>query len=76
MICQVTGGPETYTGRTMKESHAHLNITETEWQAMVDDFKKTLDKFKVPEQEQKELLAIVESTKADIVIPKTNPLSE
>lgn len=70
MVCQSTGGPEKYTERSMKKAHAHLNITETEWQAMLADFKKTLDKFKVPEKEQKELFAIVESTKADIVIPK------
>ena len=68
MVCQASGGPEKYTGRGMKESHQHLNITEKEWQAMGDDFKKVLDKFKVPEQEQKELFAIVESTKQDIVI--------
>ena len=55
----------------MKESHAHLNITEKEWQAMKADFKKVLDKFKVPEPEQKELFAIVESTKKDIVVPST-----
>lgn len=68
-VCQAAGGPEKYTGRTMKESHKHLNITEKEWQAMRADFKKVLDKFKVPEQEQKELFAIVESTKKDIVVP-------
>jgi len=45
-----------------------LNITEKEWQAMLADFKKVLDKFKVPAQEQKELFAIVESTKKDIVL--------
>jgi hemoglobin len=68
MVCQASGGPEKYTGRGMKESHQHLNITEKEWQAMLADFRKVLDKFKVPEQEQKELIAIVESTKKDIVI--------
>jgi hemoglobin len=68
MVCQASGGPEKYTGRGMKESHQHLNITENEWQAMLADFKKVLDKFKVPEQEQKELIAIVESTKKDIVL--------
>jgi hemoglobin len=68
MVCQASGGPEKYTGRGMKESHQHLNITEKEWQAMLADFKKVLDKFKVPEQEQKELIAIVESTKKDIVL--------
>jgi hemoglobin len=68
MVCEASGGPEKYTGRGMKESHEHLNITENEWQAMLADFKKVLNKFKVPEQEQKELIAIVESTKKDIVI--------
>ncbi len=68
LVCQVTGGPEKYTGRTMKEAHQHLNITEKEWQAMLADFTKTLYKFKLPGREQKELIAIVESTKKDIVI--------
>ncbi|HEY7699214.1 MAG TPA: group 1 truncated hemoglobin [Vicinamibacteria bacterium] len=68
LVAQVTGGPEKYAGRPMKESHAHLHITEAEWQAMVTDFKKSLAKFKVPEPEQKELIAIVESTKKDIVM--------
>ncbi len=71
LVCQVTGGPEKYNGRTMKDSHKHLNITEKEWDAMATDFKKTLDKFKVPEKEQNELFAIVESTKPDIVVSST-----
>ena len=65
------GGPEKYNGRTMKETHKDMNITEKEWDAMAADFVKTLDKFKVPEKEQKELLAIVESTKSDIVVSST-----
>jgi len=68
LVCEVTGGPEKYAGRTMKDAHSHLNITEKEWQAMAADFKKSLDKFAVPEPEQKELFAIVESTKKDIVV--------
>jgi len=67
MVCQATGGPCVYTGLGMKESHAHMNITEKEWQVMSEEFKKTLDKFQVPEKEQKELFDIVESTKKDIV---------
>ena len=68
LVCQVTGGPQKYTGRSMQEAHQQMNITEEEWQAMLDDFKNTLDKFEVPEKEQKELIDIVESTKKDIVI--------
>jgi len=70
LVCQVTGGPCVYTGLGMKESHAHMNITESEWQVMQDEFKKTLDKFQVPEKEQKELFDIIESTKKDIVMVK------
>jgi hemoglobin len=68
LVCQVTGGPCKYVGRDMKTSHAHLNITETQWDAMVADFRKTLDAFKVPAAEQNELVGIVGGTKADIVV--------
>ena len=67
MVCEVSGGPCKYTGRAMKESHHHLNISQAEWDAMVVDFKATLNKFKVPQQEQQELITIVGSTKNDIV---------
>lgn len=68
LVCEATGGPCKYVGRSMKMSHLHLNITEKEWLAMLDDFKATLDGFSVPAGEQKELFAIVESTKPDIVV--------
>jgi len=67
LMCQVTGGPYAYQGRTMKEAHAHLNISTAEWDAMAADFKATLDAFHVPEAEQQELFAIVGTTKGDIV---------
>jgi hemoglobin len=67
MVCEVSGGPCKYTGRTMKESHHHLKISQAEWDAMVVDFKATLNKFKVPQREQQELITIVGSTKNDIV---------
>ena len=70
LVCQVTGGPCQYVGRSMKDSHAHLNITEKEWDAMVADFVATLNQFKVPQKEQDELLTIVGTTKGDIVMAK------
>lgn len=73
MICEAAGGPQKYTGRTMKESHAHLNITESEWQAMEKDFLASLKQFNVPEKEQNELVTIVRSTKKDIVLAKEAP---
>lgn len=70
LVCEEAGGPQKYTGRSMKESHKDLNIREEEWQAMMKDFLATLGKFNVPVKEQNELLAIVAKTKADIVIAK------
>jgi hemoglobin len=70
-VCQATGGPQRYTGKPMHDSHAHLGITEQEWQAFLDDFRQTLDKFGVPEAERAELFAIVDSTKKDIVLAGT-----
>jgi hemoglobin len=67
LVCAATGGKCAYTGRPMKESHEKLNISQAEWNAMVTDFKATLDKFKVPQREQQELITIVDSTKSDIV---------
>jgi hemoglobin len=52
----------------MKEAHQHLNITGKEWSAMMADFKATLDPFKVGQNEQQDLFAIVESTKPEIVL--------
>jgi len=70
MLCWAAGGPQKYTGRSMRDSHQHLNITPKEWDAFMDDVQQTLDKFKVPAAEQAEVKAIVQSTYGDIVIGK------
>jgi hemoglobin len=67
MVCWAAGGPQKYTGKSMLESHKNLKITSDEWEAFLDDFQQTLDKFAVPADEQAELKAIVNSTRSDIV---------
>ena len=67
MVGWATGGPQTYTGKSMADSHAHLDITEGEWQAIMDDLHQTFEKFQLPAEERAELVAIVNSTKNDIV---------
>jgi len=66
-ICQATGGPCTYTGRDMRTAHKGMGITDLDFNALVEDLQKTLNKFKVPEKEQGELLAILGSLKPQIV---------
>jgi len=68
MVCWATGGPQKYTGKSMADSHKDLKITGAEWEVFLDDFQQTLDKFKVPTEEQAELKVIVNSTRADIVV--------
>src|SRR5215472_11809600 len=68
MVCWAAGGPQKYTGKTMRESHEHLEITENEWQVFLKDLQTSLDHFHVPPAEQQELFAIVASTKGDIVV--------
>ena len=66
-ICNAAGGPCAYTGRDMKTSHKGLGITEEQWDKSVRYLKNTLDKFKVGQKEQDELLGAVSSVKNDIV---------
>jgi hemoglobin len=66
-VCWAAGGPQTYSGRSMLDTHRELLITSEEWDAFMDDFRQTLAKFDVPERETGELVAIVESTRDDIV---------
>ena len=68
MVCWAAGGPQNYTGRSMKETHKDLMITALEWEAFLDDLQQTLDKFAVPQAEQAEIKAIIDSTRADIVV--------
>lgn len=66
-ICAGTGGPCQYTGRDMKSAHAGMGVKEADFNALVEDLVKTLDKFKVPAKEKQELLGILGPMKADIV---------
>jgi hemoglobin len=66
-ICQATGGPCFYLGRNMKVGHVGLGITESEWNAAVKHLTSTLDKFKVPQKEKDEVLAMISGLKMDIV---------
>ena len=66
-ICAASGGPCTYTGRDMTTAHTGMNIQSAEFDALVEDLVKSLDKFKVPDKEKGELLGILGPMKPDIV---------
>src|SRR6266567_5099877 len=66
-ICQASGGPCTYTGASMKDAHKGMKITDAEFNALVEDLVKSLDKFKVGAQEKNDLLGALGGMKPDIV---------
>jgi hemoglobin len=66
-VCSASGGPCTYTGRSMKDTHRDMGVTEGEFNALVEDLSTTLTAFNVQKTEQDELLGALGTMKADIV---------
>jgi hemoglobin len=66
-LCAATGGPCVYTGMSMTQTHKNMGVTEGEFNALVEDLVKALDKFNVPEKEKNELLGILGPLKSQIV---------
>lgn len=66
-VCAASGGPCTYTGRDMKTTHAGMNVTNEEFDALVGDLVASLNKFKVGEREKTELLSVLGPMRKDIV---------
>ena len=65
-LAVATGGPAHYDGKEIRQAHAGMHITNDEFDAAVGDLKASLDKLKIADKEQKELIAIVESTRPQI----------
>ena len=66
-VCMASGGPCEYKGRDMKTTHAGMNISTADFDALVEDLIKALDTFKVPAREKSELLGLLGPMKKDIV---------
>ena len=66
-LCANAGGAMLYTGRDNKTSHKGMGIGEEDWNVFIGHLAATLDKFNVPPQEREDVLAFIDSTRADIV---------
>ena len=66
-VSAASGGPVTYTGRDMRETHDGMAVTAGEFDALVADLVATLKQFNVPDTEQQELLGILGPLRSDIV---------
>ena len=66
-IEHATGGPQAYEGESMEKTHAGMEISDAEFNAIAEDLKSALDDYKVSQRDQDELLKIVGSTRGSIV---------
>ena len=64
-----TGGPKCYPGRDMRESHAHLNVTNAEFDIVATEIAATLFHVGVPLKEHREFMAIIESYRSMVIGP-------
>ena len=69
-ICEASGGPCKYKGKDMKTAHAGMGISNGDFDALVEDLVKTLNKFKVAEADQKQLLGVLGPMRPQIVEKK------
>ena len=67
LVCKSAGGPCYYMGRNMKTAHAGAGITKADWDRSLGIFVEVLNKFIVPEKEQKDLAALLSPLEKDIV---------
>ncbi len=66
-VCELAGGPCTYTGRSMTESHGGLGISGEEFDAIVEDLEDALDEFNIADQEKGEILGPLGGLRGQIV---------
>jgi hemoglobin len=66
-ICNAAGGPLYYTGRDMVLTHKGMRISSSDWDIFMRNLDLTLDKFALPAAERADVVAFIESTRADMV---------
>ena len=77
-VCMATGGPCKYSGRSMEDSHAGMDLVDDEFTALVEDLVGALDKFKVPPKEKGEILGALGPLKPTMVVgaDKLHPIDD
>jgi len=67
LLCRETGGGCTYTGRDMRTAHAGLELTEANFEALLEDVAKALDEHGVPQAEKDEMLGVLGRMRNDVL---------
>jgi len=63
-----TGGENVYKGKDMLAAHKGMNISATEFMAVLDDALAALEKNNIAQREQEEVLYVLYSMRSQIVL--------
>ena len=66
-LCASAGGPMYYRGRDMLLVHRGMRMSDSDWNVFLGHAAATLAKFQVPEAEQRDVVAFVQSLKKECV---------
>ncbi len=66
-LCDASGGPTFYTGRTMGTSHQGMGINEADYDILMEHCVATLDLFYVPEREKDDVCSFLNGLREEII---------
>jgi len=66
-LTMVFGGPNSYTGKDMREAHKHMPLDEAHFDAVVGHLAATLQELGVADSEIQEIAGIATSVKGDVL---------
>ncbi|MCJ8169556.1 group I truncated hemoglobin [Atopomonas sediminilitoris] len=66
-LCELSGGPCTYSGDSMEESHTGLHISRSDFNALVELLQAAMDQQGVSVRAQNQLLAHLAPMRGEII---------
>ncbi|MCB1204430.1 MAG: hypothetical protein KDN18_09235 [Verrucomicrobiae bacterium] len=66
-LSHALGAPTPWTGKDMRKAHEHLDLREEDFNAIAENLVATLKELKVDDKLIEEVVAIVASTKKDVL---------
>ena len=67
-LCELSDGPCVYTGANMREAHAHLQINEALFNAVVEDLQKAMNQLHYPQPVQNALLHRLAKLRSEVMV--------
>ena len=69
-LCQLSGGPCVYKGPDMTTTHADMDVTRADFNALVEVLQQSMDARGIPFTRQNQMLALLAPMHRDVVAPQ------